>query len=109
MSELDELEASIKKQLADIAASRQLTESVLVHGPTVLSLIAAARELDERRWVPVTEREPDSTGFYLCFHMAHGVDVLPWSTRSGWGRTEFWDHEIPTHWMPLPKEPTNGR
>ena len=47
--EVDALEVSIRLQLGNIAKSRQLTESVLVHGPTVLSLIAAAKELGALR------------------------------------------------------------
>lgn len=47
--ELDALERHVSAQLRDIRQSRQLTETVGVHGPTVLSLIAAAREL-EARW-----------------------------------------------------------
>lgn len=66
----------------------------------LLSLIAAARELEERRWVPVTERLPEGDVEVLA-SSAYGERVMR-------GASNF-RHLGVTHWMPLPKGPTNGR
>lgn len=54
--------------------------------------------LEERRWIPVTERLPDV-----------GIEVLIYSEDDGvcvdyYGGDSFGYYEV-THWMPLPEPP----
>lgn len=71
--------------------------SAAVPQPLLQSLIAAARELEERRWVPVSERLPEAETEVLA-STAFGERVMK-------GASNF-RHLGVTHWMPLPKGPT---
>ena len=60
--------------------------------------VAALREQEERRWIPVTERLPDI-----------GIEVLVYSEDDGvcvdyYGGDSFGYYDV-THWMPLPEPP----
>ena len=60
--------------------------------------VAAIREKEERRWIPVTERLPDI-----------GIEVLVYSEDDGIC-VDYCDGDsfvcyYVTHWMPLPKPP----
>ena len=60
--------------------------------------VAALREKEERRWIPVTERLPDI-----------GIEVLVYSEDDGIC-VDYCDGDsfvcyYVTHWMPLPKPP----
>ena len=60
--------------------------------------VAAIREKEERRWIPVTERLPDI-----------GIEVLVYSEDDGicvdcCDGDSFVCYYV-THWMPLPKPP----
>ena len=84
-------------------------------------LLDAARELDRRRWIPVTERLPELLTEVLGWHPADRVRA--WFRHSGqplnapyWEQWEPQDRECddcnvkaPTHWMPLPAPPTDGK
>lgn len=63
--------------------------------------VAAIREKEERRWIPVTERLPDI-----------GIEVLVYSEDDGIC-VDYCDGDsfvcyYVTHWMPLPKPPKEG-
>ena len=73
--------------------------------------ISALREQDERRWIPVTKRFPNTGAVVLTFSKKDGVNigkyvgygafvVRKWDINSKPSRT--------THWMPLPKPPKEG-
>lgn len=103
--ELDALERHVSGQLRDIRQSRQLTETVGVHGPTVLSLIAAARELKTyRRALPLRNWHED-VGSALWWRFPVTEEPYAGSPLD----TEWPGYH--THWTPfvVPTEPTNGR
>lgn len=83
---------------------------VEVSSLVLLSLIAAAREL-EARWIPVTERLPDGGRVVLAFDATTSGAMLVWRDRDSpvWfpalGLARPMAADI-THWMPLPKGPT---
>lgn len=64
---------------------------------------ALARIPAAQRWIPVTERPPDSRAWVLCKCRANIHEVLSW-------RDGGWYHDpqhrymrgFVTHWMPLP-------
>lgn len=104
---LDELESHARHYSVWPGAQAPIRPEVL------LSLIAAAREL-ESRWVPVSERFPEGGRVVLAFDAATGQSALVWRDRdepvwfpaNGLARPLAADI---THWMPLPKGSTNGR
>ncbi len=50
-----------------------------------------------QRWIPVSERLPEKSGYYLTYQEGY-IDVKQW-----WG---YWEMMYPiTHWMPLPNPP----
>ena len=70
--------------------------------------ISALREQEERRWIPVAERLPNTGDVVLTFSNKDGVNigkyvgygafvVRKWDLQSKPART--------THWMPLPEPP----
>ena len=82
--------------------------------------IAALREQEERRWIPVTERLPEESGSYIVTacdeHCAAGegiwydtVVVVAEYYKGGWswddGGCEYDLSGLVTHWMPLPEPP----
>ena len=63
--------------------------------------VAALREQEQRRWIPVTERLPEI-----------GIVVLVYSEDDGicadyYGGDSFGYYDV-THWMPLPEPPKEG-
>ena len=82
-----------------------------VLGACVLA-VAAIREQEERRWIPVTERLPEYEGSYLVYTERGSVYASHFYTEkrfaSGYVREAQWSQRGKvkvTHWMPLPKPP----
>ena len=74
--------------------------------------VAALREQEERRWIPVTERLPEKNGEYICLHGYNGNTDIKFTGVLEYYATDekpHWQHEsiglIVTHWMPLPEPP----
>jgi hypothetical protein len=63
-------------------------------------------------WTACADSLPDQAGMYLCSHPEHGLDVILF-TGKAWGKTSFWNHEDPSHWMwvepPSPPQPACRR
>lgn len=72
--------------------------------------VAALREQEQRRWIPVTERLPDENNrWVLCLCVGGAMEVLRFDYTM-----RNWDSQYPrrcymekyvTHWMPLPEPP----
>ena len=74
--------------------------------------VAALREQEERRWIPVAERLPESEGTYLVYtergtvYASHFYEKKVF--RDDYVREPQWCQRGKvkvTHWMPLPKPP----
>ena len=76
--------------------------------------VAALREQEQRRWIPVTERLPDENSrWVLCLCVGGAMEVLKFDYTM-WN----WDAQYPgrcymenyvTNWMPLPEPPKEER
>lgn len=74
--------------------------------------VAALREQEQRRWIPVTERLPEKQGKFICTYKFNSnskmqfVGVLEYYVICQY---PHWQHEsagvIVTNWMPLPEPP----
>lgn len=68
--------------------------------------VAALREQEDRRWIPVTERVPDysvPSTFYLCYWNGYIRVCKYCRTRNVF---ELRGKKVNvTHWMPLPEPP----
>ena len=79
-----------------------------------LMAVAALREQEERRWIPVTERLPEIG--QKCLIANREIVVRGWLRPDGVWKTGVSSDEIwskfslypPTHWMPLPEPPKEG-
>lgn len=74
------------------------TAAVQAVSDACVMAVAALREQEERRWIPVTERLPDI-----------GIEVLVYSEDDGicvdyYDGDSFCYYGV-THWMPLPEPP----
>lgn len=76
--------------------------------------VAALREQEERRWIPVTDRLPNIFEGVLAYcPKRRNTYLLYINARGEW---HFFDKtvagalldEAVTHWMPLPKPPEEG-
>ena len=73
--------------------------------------VAALREQEERRWIPVTERLPEIG--QKCLIANSEIVVRGWLRPDGVWKTGVSSDELwskfslypPTHWMPLPELP----
>lgn len=74
--------------------------------------VAALREQEQRRWIPVAERLPEKQGKFICTYKFNSnsemqfVGVLEYYASCQY---PHWQHEsagvIVTHWMPMPEPP----
>ena len=71
--------------------------------------VAALREQEERRWIPVEERLPEHGDVVLCFMKFGEQRILQWDNVSslwlGYGHGDDWQKADVTNWMPLPQPP----
>lgn len=77
--------------------------------------ISALREQEKRRWIPVTERLPESEGTYLVYTKRGSVYASHFYEkkvfRDDYVREQQWSQRGKvkvTHWMPLPEPPREG-
>lgn len=70
---------------------------------------SALREQEERRWIPVVERYPDTCGQYLCRAKNTIFEDSCYTEILRFERTGFYCRGIRintvTHWIPLPEPP----
>lgn len=71
--------------------------------------IAALREPEERRWIPVTERLPELGERVLCTDGVTVFEQYRWELSCVYGIWDRFGMRSPmqevTHWMPLPEPP----
>lgn len=78
--------------------------------------IAALREQEERRWIPVMERLPETEEFVLVIvngkphrniTLENACELANYIPGEGWVLEMWPEWESPdvTHWMPLPEPP----
>ena len=115
---------SVANPLAE--SLRDMNDEILDRGVDFSDiLLDAARELDSRRWIPVTERLPDieksphgsvecivacSTGLVTAMRYTENRNA---KTEKGRRPRWEWNWRVATwevtHWMPLPAPPTDGK
>ena len=87
------------------------TAAVQAVSDACILAVAALREQEERRWIPVTERLPKIG--QKCLIANREIVVRGWLRPDGVWKTGVSSDEIwskfslhqPTHWMPLPEPP----
>lgn len=86
------------------------TAAVQAVSDACILAVAALREQEERRWVPVTE-SPKGNGCYIVA-VNHWVDGKPVTREAYWNGCDWLScdkkRELTprvTHWMPLPEPP----
>ena len=87
------------------------TAAVQAVSDACILAVAALREQEERRWIPVTERLPKIV--QKCLIANREIVVRGWLRPDGVWKTGVSSDEIwrkfslhpPTHWMPLPEPP----
>lgn len=71
------------------------------------ALLEARKELEQYRWIPVSERLPENVDDVNAFALGKIVKTYYDSEEGKWSSSKyFWylDGEV-THWMPLPIPP----
>ena len=78
--------------------------------------VAAIREQEQRRWIPVTDRLPEDDHDVLIVgsgspvknvRLENSLEIARFSKDEGWILECWpdWETPIVTHWMPLPEPP----
>ena len=79
--------------------------------PMVMEAADAIEELSKPRWIPVTERLPETPGEYMvayhpCYwdrvHDEIKVGLDSFRGKTSWAKKKY---QRVTHWMPLPEPP----
>lgn len=75
----------------------------------IVSYLREQRLLME--WRPIEEAPKDGT-WALCLHWSGHIDIMQYATVDNFWRSHISQdplkrESVPTHWMPLPKPPTN--
>lgn len=124
--ETNEMSAPMRGSVANQLAERlrDMSDTLNICGNDYSDILfEAARELDRRSWIPVTERLPphDETVLYTCDLGPNegftDVESGRWegarndmgqpAMRPVWGDEDDWGPC--SHWMPLPAPPTDGK
>lgn len=64
-------------------------------------------EAEPVKWIPVTEMEPERTGWFLTFGPQRKTAVVHFDSDGVWSDEDDYNIDV-THWMPLPKPPEDG-
>ena len=60
-------------------------------------------------WIPVTERLPEHSGFYIIFQVGGSYGQLSEIKIAYWDSRNFDGGMMTTHWMPLPQPPKENK
>ena len=89
-----------------VAALRNVSEYDSGYAKLMYDAADAIEELSKPRWIPVTERLPESGERVLVSNGKGFVCEAYLSERKRWMRHGcIVDYITPTHWMPLPEPP----
>lgn len=71
--------------------------------------VAALREQEERRWIPVADMLPEESGMYIVTANdghAQRVSFVLWQKKNRmWNLTGARSYWMVTHWQPMPQPP----
>ena len=92
------------------------TAAVQAVSDACILAVAALREQEERRWIPVEERLPGDDHDVLIVgsgnpvknvRLENSLEIARFSKDDGWILECWpdWETPIVTHWMPLPEPP----
>ena len=68
-------------------------------------------------WIPATERLPEDEDTCLCYAMGQSRPFIGYFSEGDWVSLDSSDYDRsgdftgqnPTHWMPLPEPPADGK
>lgn len=112
----DTLSAASAGSMANRQTKHDGSPEPTAHLPNTVHAGSRSRESDagtgdivEQRWIPVTERLPPG-GVRVLIWCGPGtfVDFATLDWKYGWHYDDYGSPE-PTHWMPLPAPPTDGK
>ena len=87
----------------------ELLKNIDVAMPITTAEYLIAGGVTVQKWIPVSERLPEKSNYYLAFTDTGIIGVLPFSAQYKLFNAFDGDgtkHNIPvTHWMPLPEPP----
>lgn len=88
------------------------------HGVRLSDAVWLISQVEQRQWIPVSERLPEIGETVLAFEPVDGVEPAQLQRRSAaFAADGWWDlqdeqpsrlHNV-THWMPLPNPPQEDR
>lgn len=91
------------------------TAAVQAVSDACILAVAALREQEQRRWIPVTERLPEKADSFMCtykFNSNSEMQFVGDLYYFAYDKYPHWQHEsagvIVTHWMPMPEPPKEG-
>lgn len=98
----DEDEPNVLDYIQEAADTLQLQKVRIMELETELKRVKA-----ERRWIPVTERLPES-GVRVIVCRGNKVEQGVFLGVNGWWKVYGTNTKNVTHWMPLPEPPKEG-
>lgn len=108
------LGVSIYDTIEELEGARTIAESTWADGlydayKIIEEEVDAANVEPMQRWIPVTERLPESTERYLVMRFDYVTKTpfcdLLWFENGRWWNRRYEGNYAVTHWMPLPEPP----
>ena len=108
LRKVDEYDSGYAKLMYDAADT---IEEITRENESLAKSVNEASEILRRRWIPVTERLPETPGEYMvayhpCYwdrvHDEIKVGLDSFRGKTSWAKKKY---QSVTHWMPLPEPP----
>ena len=109
--ELKEIEERYNSLVNNEAVKENLLREMCIAIVDTGKLLAYIKELESQitRWIPVEERLPEESGYYLCWDIIACESAIPYVAvccfRKERGSFDSCSDLCITHWQPLPKGP----